>query len=79
VGLGVSSRLEDATLGEGGLDAAVMFDVIEHLRDPFRTLDRASSSHPRSSERVRPAGRRKAPDPSGGTLRPTYLELDLIR
>jgi 2-polyprenyl-3-methyl-5-hydroxy-6-metoxy-1,4-benzoquinol methylase len=35
----LSGRLEDATLERGSLDAAVMFDVIEHLRDPFHALD----------------------------------------
>jgi SAM-dependent methyltransferase len=32
--------LETARLPWAGLDAAVMFDVIEHLRDPFTALDR---------------------------------------
>ncbi len=32
--------LEHADLAPGGLDAAVLFDVIEHLRDPFTALDR---------------------------------------
>lgn len=35
----LSGRLEEATLEAGSLDAGVMFDVIEHLRDPFRALD----------------------------------------
>lgn len=35
----LSGRLEDATLPDQSLDTAVMFDVIEHLRDPFRALD----------------------------------------
>ena len=32
--------LESAELAPGAVDAAVMFDVIEHLRDPFTALDR---------------------------------------
>jgi SAM-dependent methyltransferase len=32
--------LEQADLGPASLDAAVLFDVIEHLRDPFTALDR---------------------------------------
>jgi SAM-dependent methyltransferase len=32
--------LETAELPPAGVDAAVMFDVIEHLRDPFTALDR---------------------------------------
>jgi SAM-dependent methyltransferase len=36
----VAGALETAQLEPGALDAAVLFDVIEHLRDPFSSLDR---------------------------------------
>jgi SAM-dependent methyltransferase len=35
----LAGALETAELESGSLDAAVMFDVIEHLRDPFTSLD----------------------------------------
>ena len=36
----IAGALETAELEAAGLDAAVLFDVIEHLRDPFAALDR---------------------------------------
>jgi SAM-dependent methyltransferase len=36
----LAGALEDAELEPEALDAAVLFDVIEHLRDPFTALDR---------------------------------------
>ena len=36
----LSGSLEETLLEPGSLDAAVLFDVIEHLRDPFTALDR---------------------------------------
>ena len=36
----LAGPLEETPLERGSLDAAVLFDVIEHLRDPFTALDR---------------------------------------
>src|SRR5262249_29362405 len=40
----LSGSLEETRLDPGSLDAVVLFDVIEHLRDPFAALDRLHAS-----------------------------------
>jgi SAM-dependent methyltransferase len=40
----LSGALETVELEPSSLDAAVLFDVIEHLRDPFTSLDRLHSA-----------------------------------